>query len=244
MGKDGHIDLVGAPPESGKNAEYEKEAARKKRELEDQYVMRFSNSAGRDGFAAGDPWYASSSSRKTAPKPAVATKEEEVGIEAPTKNVWGRDDPKRQDREVKRIASSDPLAMMKMGAKKVREVEKERKREKEERERELKELERDERRREKRRRKERRDEDGEGYRHGPDRSEHTRRRHHHDGRDERRHRHRDERGLKHERESKRESKRERERNHDRDKERSHDRSRLSPSHRDHEDRRGHSERHT
>lgn len=205
VGRDGHIDLVGAPPEmkggnnkEGRNPEYEEEAARKRREIEDQYTMRFSNAAGRDGFAAGDPWYASAAGAR---KPATAreAKEGEVGMEAPTKNVWGRDDPKRQDREVKRIMSNDPLAMMKMGAKKVRDIEKERKKEDAERERELEQLKRDERRREKRRKAEKHDRhdrearhrDRDSHRHRTSRSEHTERRD--DDRREHRSRHRSER---------------------------------------------------
>ncbi|KAJ4402233.1 hypothetical protein N0V82_010800 [Gnomoniopsis sp. IMI 355080] len=227
VGKDGHIDLVGAPPEdekAGKNAEYEKEAARKKRELEDQYTMRFSNASGRDGFAAGDPWYASSNTRQRALDPAtVAAKEDEVGIEAPTKNVWGRDDPKRQGREVQRIASNDPLAMMRTGAKKVREIEKERRRENEERARELKELEREERRKEKRMRRERHEGDGGRHRHRSDRSEHSRRRHRDEDREERRHRHRDHPGRSRERERRKES----EGDHERDRERTRTHSKVS-----------------
>lgn len=238
--KDGHIDLVGFLPEdkkTGKNAEYEKDAARKKRELEDQYTMRFSNAAGRDGFAAGDPWYASSSTRQRALAPATATKEDEVGIEAPTKNVWGRDDPKRHDREVSRIASNDPLAIMRMGAKKVREVEKERKRENEERAKELKELEREERRREKRIKRQRRGENGEGQRHRSGHSEHSKRHYHNDDREDRRHRRRDH--LDRSRDSAR--RKESELDHDHDKERTRDRPRLSVPYADMEDR-GHSRR--
>lgn len=222
VGKDGHIDLIGAsPPEIGKtdkNAEYEKEAARKKREMEDQYTLRFSNAAGRDGFAAGDPWYASSSTRQRAPVSTMASKDGEIGIETPTKNVWGRDDPKRKDREIKRITSNDPLAMMKMGAKKVREMEKERRQEIEERAKEMKELEREERRREKRMRRERRHETDGSHRHRSDRSVHSRRREGDAGQDERRHRHRDAPGRSLERD--RESRKDRERAHDRDRERS------------------------
>ncbi|KAF3766261.1 hypothetical protein M406DRAFT_232971, partial [Cryphonectria parasitica EP155] len=147
----GHIDLIGPPPETGKekNAEYEREKAKKQREMEDQYTMRFSNAAGRDGIAAGDPWYTKSDSRSR------------TGIEAPTKNVWGTDDPRRKARETQRMASNDPLAMMRRGAQKIREIEKERRQENEQRERELKELRREERRREKRRRKNRREEEDE-----------------------------------------------------------------------------------
>lgn len=228
VGKDGHIDLVGAPPEAvkaGKNAEYEKEAARKKREVEDQYTMRFSNASGRDGFAAGDPWYASSNTRQRALVPAtVAAKQDEFGIDAPTKNVWGRDDPKRQDREVQRIASNDPLMMMRTGAKKVREIEKERKRENEERARELKELEREE-RREKRMRRERREGDGGSHRHRSDRSEYSRRRHRDEDREERRHKYRNHPGRSRERERRKEG----DRNQDHDRERARDHSKLSTS---------------
>lgn len=203
VGKDGHINLVGAPApteQDEKNPEYEREAAKKKRELEDQYKMRFSNAAGRDGFAAGDPWYAQSGSRRGSR--SLLTKEEldaEIGIEAPTKDVWGNADPRRKARETERITSSDPLAMMKMGAKRVREVEKERKRENEERERELRNLRKEERRQEKRQRRERREEDRERRR---DREDHRSRRTHHseqkhrdrereDGRDRHGHRDRD-----------------------------------------------------
>lgn len=197
IGKDGHIDLVGAAPpttESDKNPEYEREAAKKKRELEDQYKMRFSNAAGRDGFAAGDPWYARSGSRS---KKGILSKEEldaEIGIEAPTKDVWGNEDPRRQAREADRITSNDPLAMMKMGAKKVREIEKERRRDNEERERELKELRKDERREEKRRRRERHDEDRERRRehegHRSHRTHHSERKPHDRDREDRRDRQR------------------------------------------------------
>lgn len=239
VGKDGHIDLIGAPPpETGKtdkNAEYEKEAARKKRELEDQYTMRFSNAAGRDGFAVGGPWYASSSNRQRATASTIASKDGEIGIEAPTKNVWGRDDPKRQDREIKRITSNDPLAMMKIGAKKVREIEKERRQENEERAREMKELEREERRREKRMRRERRHENDRSHRHRSDRFEHSRRREGNDDQDERRHKHRDYPGRSRERD--RESRKDSKRARDRDRERSRDGLRLSYSQRDLEEQR-------
>lgn len=202
VGKDGHIDLVGAPPPTEKhekNPEYEREAAKKKRELEDQYTMRFSNAAGRDGFAAGDPWYAKSGSRSNKSLPTKEELDAEIGIEAPTKDVWGNEDPRRKVREAERITSNDPLAMMRMGAKRVREIEKERRRENEERERELKDLRKEERRQEKRRRKERREEDRERRRdrddHRPDRTHHSDQKHRdrerEDGRDRHRHRDRD-----------------------------------------------------
>jgi hypothetical protein len=141
----GHISLFssGLPPPAEKNEEAEREAARKKREFTDQYQMRLVNAAGKDGLGLtdGGPWYATAEG-------------EASGALVPSRNVWGREDPKRKGREAKRLDASDPLAMMKRGATKVRELEKGRRGEREERERELESLEREERRRERKRRRE------------------------------------------------------------------------------------------
>lgn len=124
----GHIDLFpqdrnNKPVE--KNIEAEKEATKKKREYEDQYTMRFSNAA---GFKQGleNPWY----SRPSAAK-------DELTEHMPSKDVWGNEDPRRKEREVARVVSSDPLAIMRQGAAQARQVEKERKLWREEREKEL-----------------------------------------------------------------------------------------------------------
>ncbi|KAK3941725.1 hypothetical protein QBC46DRAFT_91574 [Diplogelasinospora grovesii] len=152
----GHISLFTEPvARVEKNPEAEKEAARKKRQEQDQYQMRFVNAAGnKDGDRLGltdkkGPWYAQ------ADKDAL--------VKVPAKDVWGNEDPDRKVREAKRLDASDPLAMMKKGAAKVRELDKERKREAEERERAIKELEREERRRERKRRTQE-EEDGSGDR--------------------------------------------------------------------------------
>ena len=139
----GHIDLF--PPERSskaeKNAEAEKEAAKRKKEYEDQYTMRFSNAA---GFKQGleSPWYSKSSATVSA-----------VEEDTPSKDVWGNEDPKRKDREAARTVSNDPLAVMRQGAAQVRQVARERKRWQEEKEKELRELRREHRRREKHRRR-------------------------------------------------------------------------------------------
>ncbi|KAK4153561.1 hypothetical protein C8A00DRAFT_33722 [Chaetomidium leptoderma] len=83
----------------------------------------------------------------------------------PSKNVWGREDPQRKVREAARLGASDQLVMMKKGAKMVRELGKERKKEVEERERELRALEKEQRREDRRRERKRRRED-EGGREG------------------------------------------------------------------------------
>ncbi|KAI1043954.1 hypothetical protein LB505_003408 [Fusarium chuoi] len=139
MDHNGHIDLLGdekSRAHAEKNEEAEKEAKKKKQSYEDQYTMRFSNATGKDGVLK--PWY--SQSDAAAP-------------DASSKDVWGNQDPNRKERDAKRIVSYDPLAMMKKGASKVREIKQERKRFQEEREEELKQMRRDERHREKRRRR-------------------------------------------------------------------------------------------
>jgi hypothetical protein len=142
----GNIDLFSEEQaryaKNQKNDEAEREKAAKKREMEDQYTMRFTNAAGRDGFGT---WYAGDGKSRAGD-----------GTDA-----FGRPDPGRKDRDASRMERNDPLATMRSGAKKVREIERERKKLRDERERELKELKREERRRAKRRRRERRDEEDE-----------------------------------------------------------------------------------
>ncbi|KAI0541443.1 hypothetical protein GGR58DRAFT_457033 [Xylaria digitata] len=127
-----------------KNEEAEREAAKKRREFEDQYTMRFSNAAGRDGVGVtgSGPWYASN---------GVADSREPAEAQMPGKDVWGNEDPKRKARDAARVVANDPLAMMKRGAAKARDVERERRALNEEKARELKQLRKEEKRREKRR---------------------------------------------------------------------------------------------
>lgn len=137
-GRDGHIDLFGAaaPRKFEKNEQAESEKRAKQKELEDQYTMRFANAAGKDGN--DNPWYS-----KVAKDSSSLAEVEEVG-----KNAFGRDDPGRKKRDADRVAASDPLAMMKSGAAKVREVKQERRKFQEERDRELKLLRREEKQKE------------------------------------------------------------------------------------------------
>ncbi|KAI0389726.1 hypothetical protein F5Y17DRAFT_108217 [Xylariaceae sp. FL0594] len=141
----GHIALFPETEPSrrgSKNEDAEREAAKKRRELEDKYTMRFANAAGRDGtgVTGSGPWYAGSASGALAQ------------TRGPGKDVWGNDDPNRKGRDAARISADDPLAMMKRGAAKARDVEEERRALNEERERELRQLRKEEKRREKRRR--------------------------------------------------------------------------------------------
>lgn len=73
--------------------------------------------------------------------------------ETPGRDAFGREDPGRKVRDVIRLDKNDPLALMKRGAAKVRELGQERKREAEERERELRALRKEQRRAEKRRKR-------------------------------------------------------------------------------------------
>jgi hypothetical protein len=136
-GKDGHINLFPQEPrfQVQKNPEAEAEAAKKKREYEDQYTMRFSNAT---GFKQGTrkPWYSSLQS--------------EIEESAAGKDVWGNDDKGRKDRERKRMEDEDPLLAIRKGVSELKEVEGERRKWKEEREKEFRNMERDSGRRKKR----------------------------------------------------------------------------------------------
>ena len=137
----------GAP----KNAEAEAEAAKKKKEFEDQYTMRFSNAAGFKQAVGQKPWYQSSDHGA------------ENGEVAVTKDVWGNEDPRRKEREKTRLDAEDPLAAMQKGVEELREVKKERKRWKEEREREMREIAEADRSRDGRRRTTQEGRDSEDY---------------------------------------------------------------------------------
>ncbi|EFZ01354.1 hypothetical protein X797_007354 [Metarhizium robertsii] len=133
----GHIDLFGdekTRAHGEKNPEAEREAQKKRREYEDQYTMRFSNAAGKHG--TNSPWYSQADAARQ---------------DAPLKDVWGNDDPRRKGRDANRIVASDPLAVMKKGASRLRELKQERKRFQEEREEEMRQMRKDERRRERHR---------------------------------------------------------------------------------------------
>lgn len=145
----GHISLFPESQPKGreKNPEAEAEAAKKKKEYEDQYTMRFSNAAGFKQDIGSKPWYSKADTI------ALADRVAEVENEAPVgKDLWGNEDPRRKERQTQRLVSSDPLAMMKAGAAQVRQVEKERKKWKEEKERELAALEKEDRRKKRKRR--------------------------------------------------------------------------------------------
>lgn len=174
----GHINLFpvdGTRHNAPKNAEVEAEKAKKQKEFEDQYTMRFSNAAGFKQAIGEKPWYHRSG--------AIGDKSDEV--EAPSKDVWGNEDPRRKEREKKRIVADDPLAAIHKGVAGVREVERERKKWKEEKDREIRELEQAERRRERRKRRRRETDDLEGFSlDDATKLEESTRRHHHPSRDD------------------------------------------------------------
>ncbi|KAL8728949.1 MAG: hypothetical protein Q9166_005044 [cf. Caloplaca sp. 2 TL-2023] len=150
----GHIDLFpvdGSRHHAPKNAEVEAEKAKKKKEFEDQYTMRFSNAAGFKQSIGNKPWYQSTGTSTGEP-------DEEM-----TKDVWGNEDPRRKERERMRIAADDPMASIQKGVSQLRQVERERKQWLQEKQREIGES--AEMRRRKKRRSKRKydDEDIEGF---------------------------------------------------------------------------------
>ena len=148
--KNGHINLFPTQTTTrrhgSKNAEAEADAARKKREFEDQYTMRFSNAAGFKSTVGEKPWYHTMDT-------LANQGENEAGEAMPvSKDVWGNEDPRRKEREKARLAADDPLAIIQKGVSGLREVERERKKWKAEKERETEELIREEKRRSRKRR--------------------------------------------------------------------------------------------
>ncbi|KAL9133302.1 MAG: hypothetical protein Q9175_005514 [Cornicularia normoerica] len=139
----GHINLFpvdGTRHHAPKNAEVEAEKAKKQKEFEDQYTMRFSNAAGFKQAIGQKPWYHN-----------VNVIGDEGGeVAAPSKDVWGNEDPRRKERAKMRTVADDPLAAIQKGVAGVRKVERERQKWKEEKDREIRELEEAERRRERR----------------------------------------------------------------------------------------------
>ncbi|KAI4181149.1 MAG: hypothetical protein L6R41_006790 [Letrouitia leprolyta] len=129
----GHIDLFpmeGLKHNAPKNAEVEAEKAKKKKELEDQYTMRFSNAAGFKQSIGEKPWYQSSGIIQ------------DQTVHLPSKDVWGNEDPRRKEREKMRVAADDPMAMIQKGVSQLRQVEKERDEWRKERDRETRDLDR------------------------------------------------------------------------------------------------------
>ena len=175
----GHINLFpmdGTRHNAPKNSEVEAEKAKKQKEFEDQYTMRFSNAAGFKQSIGEKPWY-----HKT---DAIAAKNGEE--EVLSKDVWGNEDPRRKEREKMRTIAEDPLAVIQKGVAGVREVERERKKWKEEKDREIREIEEAERRRERRRRRRREEDELEDFSldGGAKNDVRTQRRHHHRRRDD------------------------------------------------------------
>ncbi|KAF2631782.1 hypothetical protein BU25DRAFT_196763 [Macroventuria anomochaeta] len=118
-----------------KNAEVEKEKRKKEQAFEDQYTMRFSNAAGKNGL--DQPWYA------VQQKLSQATEESSAALEYPgfeSKNAWGNEDPLRKEREQARITSNDPFAFMQKAQTQLKKSKEDKKKWVDERKRELKEL--------------------------------------------------------------------------------------------------------
>ncbi|KAI9712299.1 MAG: hypothetical protein M1820_001512 [Bogoriella megaspora] len=103
----GHINLFPQEkaPQSHKDWERDKKVkqeAEKKKELEAQTMVRFSDAAGYKQ-STNKPWYAANDADNSAKSP-----EEEMG-----KDVWGNADPLRNERAKARLSAADPLDLMK-----------------------------------------------------------------------------------------------------------------------------------
>ena len=105
------------------------ESARRERD-EDKYMMRLSNAAGYNQGADAVPWYSSIA-------PAIRN---DGLLDGAEKDVWGKEDLGRNEREKVRLSANDPLAMMRQGVKNLRQSEQERQRWNLERSKELRDL--------------------------------------------------------------------------------------------------------
>jgi hypothetical protein len=170
-----------------KNADAEAEKHKKQRAFEDQYTMRLSNAAGFKESAGRTPWYSTAS-----------TKDVQAPNAMRSMDVWGNEDPLRQEREKARIDANDPLAAMKAGVRGLKNAQKERKEWQKQRLRELEDLERTQRSESRRRRRQRSHSqdslnslegfslDSNGKKHSSERRERS---HRHEHRHRHRHRH-------------------------------------------------------
>jgi hypothetical protein len=119
-----------------KNEEAEAEKAKREREFEDQYTMRFENAAGRSGFKE-KPWYSKIGDQST--EEGKMVDEEKSGTFGENKDVWGNPDPRRNEREKARLNTNDPLTMMKRAQQQLKQSENDKRKWHEQRDRETKE---------------------------------------------------------------------------------------------------------
>ncbi|PSN61376.1 hypothetical protein BS50DRAFT_578401 [Corynespora cassiicola Philippines] len=132
----GHIDLFPVDHKEAlkreRRSEVDKEKKKKEQALEDQYKMRLSSAAGKDGL--GQPWYAAAADSEVQ---AVASAGASGYSGFESKDVWGNEDPLRQSRQQARLSAEDPLVVMKWGEEQTLQHEKEKKKWLKERNREL-----------------------------------------------------------------------------------------------------------
>ena len=183
LDRQGHINLFPLLNSNGhvpKNAEVEAEKAKRNREFEDQYTMRFSNAAGFKQSVGQKPWY------------HFVGEEKVMEDETPGKDVWGNEDPRRKEREKTRAVAEDPMAAMQEGVSRLRDIEREREKWKEDQGKEIAEMAKMQKHHHRKKRKEDRQESLDGFSlddhsrsrsHGPHREtregEHSRHRHRH-----------------------------------------------------------------
>ena len=141
----GHIQLFSAPEEKqsrkSETSRDEKASERKREEEEQQHGMRFSDAAGyRTG--TNKPWYAASD--RPAREDNHTSTSELVLAEAPGKDVWGNEDPRRIERERTRLVGSDPFAMMQQAQKQLKRSEGDKEKWQAERDRDMQQLKKEE----------------------------------------------------------------------------------------------------
>ena len=126
LGSSGHLDLIPRPGQG--NHRGDDRGSKGAGVPATEGGIRMADAAGY-GKQSAQPWYSS------------ARQDGGFAHDSSGKDVWGNEDPRRQQREKKRMDTNDPLAAIKKGVKQLRQAETQRKEWREQRERDLGEVE-------------------------------------------------------------------------------------------------------
>lgn len=123
----GHVDLILQKKRRPSDRKDVQNSGRPRDEASAEGI-RLADAAGKDDESS-QPWYSSTQRDGT------------FAYKQSSQDVWGNEDPRRKDREKRRLDANDPLSIMKKGVKQLRQAEAQRKEWREQRERDLVEVE-------------------------------------------------------------------------------------------------------
>jgi len=126
VGEDGHIQLFApvsptGPAHDARKQNPEETLRKKQQEEREGGAMRFDAAGGNRSNPATTPWHAGSASKVAGTNLPDGQATETIGRDA-----WGNEDAGRKTRDAMRMSTADPMAMMQMAQRKLKEVERER----------------------------------------------------------------------------------------------------------------------